>query len=484
MEQRLKHNAISAMIWTAFGKFGMLSIQLAANMCLARLLMPADFGAVGMLTIFMAVSEVFITAGFGQALIQKKKIAPIDCTTVFYWNLFASGIIYLVLFFCAPMIAAFYNMPILSSVLRVQSLSLIISSFSIVQNNLLQKNLQFKALYVRTLIATVLGTSSAIILAIKGYGIWSLVFSSLVSSFANSLLLWFRSSWKPTLAFSVQSFRELFSFGSLMAMSSIVDQLYQEIQGLIIGKMYSATDMGYYAQARKLNSVPTSSLSQIVSQVSFPVFSKLQNDKDNLRNAVRKTAKSVTYLNFPLMMLLVVIAPPLIHLLYGDKWDASIPYFRILCVSGMFYTILTTNNSVVKSLGKSALFLKIRLIQRGLGIAFMCFGAVYSIKGILYGLVIGNCFNYLIVSWYTSKLIDYSLWNQMKDIGNSFATSIIAALIACFAGEYAKCNQYLIMFLQVLIYVVCYIGTTALLKNDAFYIYRNIILKKIGKNDG
>lgn len=470
------------MLWTSLGKFGTLGIQFTTNIVLARLLMPEDFGAIGMLTIFIALSEVFISAGFGQALIQKKSPTPIDYTTVFYWNLLASIVMYLLLFIGAPSIANFYKMPILEPVLRLQGLTLIISGFSIVQSNLLQKRLNFKKLYIRSTFSALIGSCIAIFMAFHSFGIWSLVASSLSTAFINALLLWFSSPWHPTLAFSTQSFKELFSFGSLMAVSSIIDQLYQEIQGLIIGKMYSAVDLGFYTQAKKLQNIPTSSLSQIVSQVTFPVFSEMQNDLNRMRNGVSKVSKAVTYLNFPLMMLLIVIATPLITLLYGDKWVFSIPYFRVLCLTGMFYTILTTNNSVIKSLGRSGIFLKIRILQRSIGLTLISFGATFSVMGILYGALIGNIVNYLIVSWYTSKLIGYGFIKQVKDIGMSFILSIFSAFIATLTKEYLPTSPIIVIGAQIIVYLTAYIFFSYLFKLEAFSIFTNIAISKIRKH--
>lgn len=474
----LKNKTVSAMMWTTVGKFGTLIIQFISNMVLARLLMPADFGVIGMLTIFITVSEVFITAGFGQALIQKKNPTHIDYTTVFYWNLVASIFIYIILYLCAPAIAAFYNMPVLTAVLRVQSLVLVISGFSIVQNNQLQKQLDFKKLYTRAIVSAISGTIVAVIMAFKGFGVWSLVASSLTSSVVGVLLLWRISSWRPTLEFSWASFKELFSFGSLMAVSSVVDQVYQEIQGLIIGKFYSAASLGYYSQAKKLQNIPNSSLSQIVSQVTFPVFAELQDDKVKLKAGVRKIAKSVTYLNFPLMLCLFSVGPSLIRLVYGEKWDVSIPYFQILCLTGMFYTILTTNNSVIRSLGKSGIFLKVRLIQRSIGIVLILIGAFHSVYGILVAMLVANIINYLIVSYYTAKLIGYGLVLQLKDIYQSFLLSVFTALVT-YSITFVGMPFYFELLVQLIVFVAVFILGSSLFKIEAYMIYKSIILEKL-----
>ena len=368
MSDNLREKTISGMLWSGIGKFGTLALNFLSNLVLARLLLPSDYGAIGMLHVFIALSSVFVNAGFGSALIQKKNPTHLDYTSVFYWNLAASVIFYAALFFSAPAIARFYNMPELCKILRVQSLGLIVVAFAHVQSNQLQKQLRFRELSMRTIIATIIGTIVSITMALLGYGVWSLVFGNLVSSIASVFLLWWMSSWRPTREFSWQSLRELFNFGGLMALSSLVETLYSNLQSLIIGKWYSAKDLGYYTQARKLEGIPTTALSQIVGSVSFPVFSSLQDDKVRLVSAVRRNIKAVTYLNFPLMVLLIIIARPLITLLYGAKWEPSIPFFQILCIYSMVYTLNTLNTSVIKSLGRSGVFFIVQTSKRILGI--------------------------------------------------------------------------------------------------------------------
>lgn len=319
MAGNLREKTVSGMLWSSVGKFGTLALTFVSNLVLARLLMPSDYGCIGMLQVFISISGIFVTAGFGSALIQKKHPTHIDYTSVFYWNLVAAIVFYFVLYFTGPAIARFYAMPELCSVLRVQSLSLIINAFSTVQSNQLQKQLRFKQLSIRNIIASFIGTIVAITMAFMDMGVWSLVANSLVSSFIGVLLLWKMSSWRPTFEFSWQSLRELFSFGGLMALSAFVETIYTNLQSLIIGKYYSANDLGYYTQAKKLEEVPTTALSQVVNDVSFPVFSSIQDDRSRLLLALRKNVKSITFLTFPLMVLLLIIAEPLLLLLYGGR---------------------------------------------------------------------------------------------------------------------------------------------------------------------
>lgn len=483
MVENLKQKTILSMLWSTLGKFGTMGIQFITNIVLARLLMPTDFGTIGLLSIFIILSETFIVGGFGQALIQKKNPTHIDYTTVFYWNLIASVVLYSILYAFSPTISDFYQMPQLVSIIRVYGLVLIISAFSIVQNNHLQKNLKFKTLSIRNIIAASFGTVVSIIMALNGFGVWSLVASHIVNSFVGVLLLWKLSSWRPTREFSWQSFKELFSFGSLMAVSSLVDQFYKEIQGLVIGKWYSAADLGYYSQAKKLENIPTSSLSQIVSQVTFPVFSKFQDNNSQLKAVVRKCTTAITYLNFPLNILLIVIAAPLIRLLYGPNWEQTILYFQLLNVVGLFYTISTMNNSIIKSLGKSKLFLYIKITQRIVGLLLIFIGASYSVVGLLISVILSALFNYFLIASVNNKLLSYGTLEQMTDVGASFLLASILGVVTYYmASLNSVFNQFLVMIFQILFYIGSYFVISKVAKVKGYLIFEEIIRDRFFRN--
>ncbi len=479
VEGNIKQRTISAMLWSTFGKFGTLGISFTSNIVLARLLIPEDFGCIGMLQIFIAISDILITGGFGAALVQKKNPTHIDYTSVFYWNLLSSLLMWILIYFCSPYVAEFYTMPLLCDILRIQSLSLIINSFAIVQSNQLVKQLKFKELSIRNVFASLVGTIVAITMAFLGYGVWSLVYSTLISSITSVFLLWNMSKWRPTLEFSIKSLKELFAFGGLMALSSFVDTIYTNIQGLIIGKWHSAVDMGYYSQAKRLEHVPTSSLSQIVSQVSFPVFSSFQDNKIALLNGVRKCVKSVTFINFPLSILMIVVARPLILLLYGERWESSIFYFQILCVGAMTYTINTMNNNVMKALGKSKVFFYVRLIERIIGISLIIIGANYGIEGLLYAVAINSYVNYFIISYTNERLLNYGILHQLKDVGTTLSIAIISGVITYCFGEILNVSYIVELIFQTIVYVVFYIIMSYYLKIEAFFLYKNIIIEKI-----
>lgn len=474
-QKGLKQRTISAMMWSAIGTFGATIITFISNMVLARLLLPEDFGCIGMLQIFISVGDAFVGGGFGQALIQKKNPTNTDFSTVFIWNVFASVVLYLVLFVSAPAIASFYEMPLLCKVLRFQSINLLIHAFIVVQNNQLRKQLRFKELSIRNVLAASTGTIIAIVVAYFGGGVWSLVASSISSATMNVLLLWKMSKWRPTWEFDWTSFKQLFSFGGLIALSNIIERFFSNIQGVIIGKWYSAGDMGYYSQASKLEQIPNQTLSQIVSEVSFPVFSELQNDISRLRQGVKSNIQTLVYLNFPLCCILFVVATPLIHLLYGLKWDPSIPFFQILCIGGMVHSANSMNMNVVKALGKGKLFLITQIVKRVFRLVMLVVGAFIGIEGLLWGMVVSRYFNYILNAFINKKLINYGIFAQIKDVGKTFLLSVFAGALAYLVGLLPNLNQYVIMFLQIGVYVIVYLGISYMMHVDAFYTYKGII---------
>lgn len=466
------------MIWSGIGRMGTVGISFISNLVLARLLVPDDFGCIGMLYVFIAISSVFISGGLGQALIQKKNPTHIDYTTVFYWNLVMSVIFYVILFFTAPAISNFYNIPLLKQVLRVQSIILLIQSFSIVQSNQLQKQLRFKELSARNILSALVGMIVAIIMAFSGCGVWSLVASTLTQGVVSVILLWKMSSWRPTWEFSFKTLGELFNFGGLMLLSSLVETIYTNLQSLIIGKLYNAKSLGYYAQARKLEEVPTNSLSAVVNEVSFPVFSALQDDKKALVAGVRKNVKAITYLNFPLMVLMMVIAEPLIVFLYGEKWLPSVPYFQILCVSSMIYTLNTLNTNVIKSLGRSGIFFIVQLSKRLIGIGLIVWGVRFGIMGLLWAVASVGYISFFINAIVNGRLVNYGLFKQIKDVGLCYVTAAGIGVAVFFLGKCLPIHPYLLMVVQAVLYIGIYWGVSVLFKFDGYLTYVSILKEK------
>lgn len=475
----LKQRTVFGMIWSAVGKMGTLAVNFLSNLVLARLLMPADFDCIGMLAIFLAVSNIFIQGGLGAALIQKKDPTPIDYSTVFYWNLVFAVLFYLILFAIAPLVADFYELPILKPMLRVQSTVLIIQSLAIVQITKLQKQMNFRALAIRNMAAALAGTLIAIPMALRGFGAWSLVASAILAAVVNVLLLWKMSDWRPTWKFSFTSLKSLFNFGGLMLLSSLAETLYTNLQGLIIGKRFATGQLGYYMQAKKLEEVPVTGLSSIVNEVTFPAFASLQDDSARLVEGVRKSVKSLSFINFPMMILLMIIAQPLITFLYGAKWETSVAYFQILCVSGLVYTLNTLNTNVIKSLGKGKIYFILQITKRIIGIILIILGMKFGIYGLLWAVAIVSYINLIINALVNKMLINYGLIRQLCDTGGCFLLAILAGAAIYGLGLLLPIHPYFIMLIQIVVYVLFYLFLAKCFKMEEYKIYSDILFNMI-----
>ena len=475
MSSSLKQQTISGIFWAAIQKFGTLGISFISNIILARLLTPDDYGCLGLLAIFIVIAEVFVNGGFATALIQKKESTHKDYCTVFYWNIFVSVLFYFILFYIAPIVASYYNIPLLIPILRIQGLILLTNSLSIVQLNILRKQLKFKKMSIIQFVSVLISVVVGILLAYNGWGVWSLVIQQLLNSSITSLILWITSQWKPDFTFSFNSFKELFNYGSFLLLSDLLNSICDNIQGLIIGRKYSSCDMGYYTQAKKLETVPTQSISYVVNIVTLPVFAKLQENKQQLYVAVRKSIRLINYLNIPLMVLLILVSEPLIILLFSDKWIESIPFFRILCLSGIINCSQSINYQVVCAVGRSRDIFKWNILKRLLGIVFIFIGINWGIQGMLYGMVCNLYLSFIINALVATISTGYSLYQQIKDLCPIILLSIITALTTYIIIQYFTLNFILDLVLKILVYISLFIIFSKIINRIEFIEYLNII---------
>ena len=428
-------SAVTGTIWVTIDRFSYMFMQFIVNLILARLLMPDDFGAVGMLAIFISVSYTLIDGGFGSALIQKKEPTNIDYSTIFYWNLSFSLFLYLILFGCAPFIADYFKMPILQGVLRMTGLILIINSFIIIQNNRLRKQLAFKKLALVNFSSYLIASITAITMAYRGYGVWSLVALQLVQGGCSAAILWFITRWKPNWCFSVASLRELFGFGGYLLAANILQEICKNLQGVLIGHNFSVTQMGYYTQAYKLDNVVSYSIPQIFVQVMFPVYSSVQDDRERLKNMVAMNIRIISLCVFPFTGILIILAEPLITLLFGAKWLPSVPYFQILCVGGFFVSLQNINFYAVASQGKSRSLFNWSFYKWLMLILLMLVGMNWGMHGLLWGMVLSSLNIYLVNAYLVSKYIGYSIGKQLLSICPVALSVAISVGIALFLLE-------------------------------------------------
>ena len=482
MSSSLKKQTISGILWSTIQKIGTMGVALVSNFILARLLSPEDYGCIGILAIFIVVAEVFINGGFASALVQKKDPTNKDYSTVFYWNIILSIVLYIVLYFSARSIAGFYKIPLLEYVLQVQGVIIIIHAFSVVQLNKMRKELDFKRLSVVQLVATTISVVVAIAMAYSNCGVWSLVAQQLVAALITTALLWYVSRWRPILCFSIKSFKELFSYGSFMLFSDLLNSICQNIQGLIIGKRYSVTDMGFYSQASKLEQVPTTTISYVVSSVTFPVFSKLQNDKERLYTAVRKSIKMMNFLNFPLMILLMVVAEPLFVILFSDKWLESVPYFRILCIAGIVNCSQSVNYQVTAAVGRSQAIFRWNVIKRVVGLFLVFVGMYWGVEGILWAVVFGSYFVFAVNALVAAPSTGYTLQKQVKDSIPCLMLASVSALFVYPIEYLCEFSNMPLLLLQSIAYIVIYIVLAKIFKlqelNETIEIIKPYIKRK------
>lgn len=444
-------------------RFGVMIISFCANLVLARLLTPDDYGAIGMLLIFISVSNTFIDGGFGTALIQKKEPTQEDYSTIFFWNIFISVILTGILYISSPLISEFYRLPLLSDVLKVMGTVLVINAFSVVQTNILQKKFEFKKLATINIIANIAASILAIVLALRGFGVWSLVFRYLSCSLVISIILWITTKWKPMLTFKFKSFRTLGKFGGMVLLANLVETIYTEFQGLVIGRAFSAKDLGYYTQAKRLEEIPTLGISSAVNQASFPMYARLQDDKMALSLAVRKYVRALSLLVIPLYFLFILVAEPLITILFTEKWIESVDLFKILCLVGMIYPINTVNTNVIKSLGKGKLYFNLQLWKRVLGIVLILFSVRYGLSAMMWSLVITSYIIFIINAIFSDKLIGYSF---IRQIGDAFMPFAISFIILCLVYPISllRIHNYYTAIIQAVLFMLCYFLVMRLFK--------------------
>lgn len=470
------------MLWTAIQKYSTMLISFISGIILARLLMPEDYGAIGMLLIFMSLAEVFIDAGFGSALIQKKNPTQTDYSTVFYFNIVMSFILYAVLFFCAPAIADFYRMPILCKVLRVQGLILFIYAFNIIQRNQIRKNLKFKKLSKITITTSIISLIVTVLMAYLGFGVWALVAQNFVGALVPCIFFWLTMKWRPTCEYSWVSFKELFGFGFYMFLTHLFTTFSQRITGLLVGRWYNASTMGYYTKASSLSKYATLSVSGVMIQTTYPLYAAVQDDKERLINMVKRITSTLAYITVPMLGLLILVAEPLIVLLYSDRWVASVPYFQILCVGGMAGCLQAVNQQTIAAIGKSKVFFVWTVVKNSVGIVLQIVGLiVWGIWGLLVGKVLSSWFSYLVNITLVSKHVGYKNYQQLKDLSPIFIASAIAVLAGYFGSSIFDMGLYPNGVIRAIILVIVYLGWSLFFKPEA-YKYTLTILESFKSN--
>lgn len=460
MAESLKIKAFVGVGWNAIGSFSTQGVNFILQIILARLLSPSDYGIIAMLAIFLQVAAVFVDSGFGKALVQKQHCEEKDYSTVFYYNLVVSIGIYAVFFFSSPLVARFYNIPILTDVMRVASLVVIINALSVVQRTKLEKKIDFKSRSIVNFLSSFLSGIAGITMAYYGFGVWALCGQSLLNSFFHLIFFYYFVRWRPSLIFCRDSFHEMFSFGSKILLTNVINVIYSNLYTIVIGKRFNPKDLGFYSRADQFSIFPSSNICAIISGVAFPTLSKIQDDDNKLRIAYRKIIRYSSFIIFPLMIGLAAVADPFIKALLGEKWAETIPYLQILCFAMMWDHLSTLNLNLLFVKGKSNLVLKLEIIKKSLallilfstihfGISIMCLGRVF------YGMI-----GFYLNTTYTKRLIGLSFGQQVYDFLPYLVISGGMGVLVYFLNSILQVNHIWSLVIGIIVGSVFYLGSS------------------------
>ncbi|MDR0603734.1 MAG: lipopolysaccharide biosynthesis protein [Bacteroidales bacterium] len=444
----IKNKTIHGFKWSLTDNVVNSGTTFLVGLILARLLSPDEFGIIGMITVFIAISNSFIDSGFSNALIRKTDAKDIDYNTVFYFNFFVGLFFYCVLYLCAPIISSFFDEPVLIPVTRVIGVILVINALSIIQRTILVKRIDFKTQTKASFFSAVLSGITGIGMAFGGCGVWSLVGQQISRQLFNALFLWIYSSWRPSWEFSKKSFNEMFGFGSKLLLSGLIDTLYKNVFYLIIGRFYTANQLGQYTRAEQFSSIFSSNLTNVIQRVSYPALSSIQDESERLKLAYQKTIKTTMLISFTCMLGLAAVAKPLLLVLIGEKWLPAVEYLQIICFSGMLYPLHALNLNILQVKGRSDLFLKLEIIKKAIAVIPVTLGIFLGIKVMLCGSVCTSLFAYFLNSHYSASLIDYPSKKQIKDILPTFGISFFVALCMWSILLLPVSNYMVSLFLQ------------------------------------
>ncbi len=475
----LKQKTISGLIWSFIDTFAGQGIQFVVGIILARILSPREFGLIGMITVFIAVSQSFVDSGFANALIRKKNCSQNDYSTVFFFNLITGAILFIILFFSGSAIGNFFKEPRLVLLVQILGLILIIDSLSLIHRTILTKNINFKLQARISVIASLGSGVIAIVMAYNSFGVWCLIVQRLSRQTLTTIFLWFWNRWRPALVFNMKSFKELFGFGSKLLLSGLIDTLYRNIYYLVIGKFFSAQELGYYTRADQFKALPSQNLNSIITRVTYPVLSSIQDDIPRLRDHYQKLIKVTMFVTFVLMLGMSAVAKSMILTLIGEKWLSSVIYLQMLCFVGMFYPLHALNLNMLQVQGRSDLFLKLEIIKKILAIPTIIVGIIWGIKIMIAGMFLNTIIAYYLNSYWSGRMIGYSFKQQLKDILPAFSISLIMAVAILFLGSVIKFSPLLTLVIQVTTGALIIVILSELLNFKDYLFIKNLTLEKI-----
>ena len=454
-------------LWRFTERCGAQAVTLIVSIVLARLLTPGDFGTVSLVMVFITILQVFVDSGLGTALVQKKNADDLDFSSVFYFNIVICMVLYAGMFVAAPYIADFYSNISLVPIIRVISLMILISGVKGIQQSYVSRNMLFKKFFFATLGGTIISAFLGIGMACAGFGVWSIVVQQLSNAAIDTLILWGTVKWRPKKMFSWSRLKNLLSFGWKLLVSSLLDTVNSNLRNLIIGKVYTSSDLAYYNQGEKFPQVIVSNINSSINSVLFPSLAGEQDDREHVKGMTRRAMKTSTYIMAPLMMGLLFCAEPIVRLLLTDKWLPCVPFLRIFCFTYMFWPLHTANLNAIQAMGRSDLYLELEIIKKAVGMILLLFTMRISVMAMAYSMIISSILSQIINSWPNWKLLDYNYCEQLRDI----LPSIMLALLMGGGVYYLKflpLPTVIILFIQFILGAAIYIGISALLRLEEF----------------
>lgn len=452
--------------WRFFERVGAQGVKLLVEIILARILLPDDYGLIALVTVFITILNVFVDSGLANALIQKKDADDLDFSSVFWFNIGWCLILYSLLFALSPLFARFYNRTELTPVLRVLGLQVVISGVKNVQQAYVSRTMQFKKFFFATLGGTIGAAVIGIWMAYHGYGVWALVAQHLFNTLVDTIILWITVKWRPKFMFSFERFKGLFSFGWKLLASALIDTTYKEIRQLVIGKIYSSSDLAFYNRGKQFPHLFVTNVNSAIDSVLLPTMSKEQDNRSRVKAMTRRAIQTSTFIMAPLMMGLAFVGEPFVHLILTEKWMPCIPYMRIFCITYMFYPIHTANLNAIKAMGRSDLFLKLEIIKKIVGFSALLLTMKISVMAMAYSLLVTSVLNQIINSWPNRKLLDYKYRDQLKDILPNILTAVFMGFCVL-QLERLGISDAATLLLQIICGAVIYLGVAYVTKNES-----------------
>ncbi len=467
METITKKSIVTNLIWRFFERAGSQGLMAVVTIILARLLTPSVFGIVALVMIFTTILQVFIDSGMGSALIQKKDADDLDFSSVFFFNIIVCLVLYLCMFFAAPLIALFYKMPELVSIIRILSITLIISGVRNIQQAYVSRYLLFKKFFYATVGGTICGAILGIWMAYEGCGVWALVVQHLCTSVIGTVILWYTVSWRPKKIFSFHRLKNLFSYGWKLLVSALLDTGYNNLTFLMIGNLYTPVELAFYERGSNFPHFIVSNINTAIDSVLFPTMSARQKNREQVRSMTRYAIKTSTYLMMPIMMFLAVCAESIVRLILTEKWLPCVFFLRIFCFTYAFWPVHTANLNAIKALGRSDLFLKLEVIKKAVGFLVLFATIFISIEAMALSLLFTSVLSQIINAWPNRRLLGYHYVDQLKDMLPQIGLSVVMGVVL-FIVQLLNLSDCLTLLIQIPLGAVFYLFSSWLLHIDCF----------------